>query len=672
MFRKILAKDHKKTTGRNLDLRINGEGFFRMSDDGALKYSRAGAFHLDKDGLIVNSLEHNLTGFTVDEDGVLTGAVGNLQISTANQQPKATDNIVLEMNLDAEVDIPTLEFQRGFTADNPPDTNSYNKLENTVVYDSLGTSHILSKYFVKTNIDNRWDVYVGIDGNDVTPEAAAAPAVTVPIPGNPNSGNNQGSDPIPKPNSADWQNYSPFTVVFDNLGKFIANDPNVPPKLLQTPIAYSPSTNAYDGSNPPGSESLTVTPAVNNPWKMVSTVTDPSTLKGPNGNNLAIEVRNASGGFTSYNVAAMTGSGNPTARRISDAINATGTLNTLVDAYAYTEFELGEYFSGTAVATFDLTAAGTNATATSTITIPAGTNVAGVLAAINAETATTGVYAVSRDIAGDTANVNRKRIVLVSDGYDSTGTPLGATAMDLSGHNITLTMTGTSTTPLFQNYDTSSTGLALTQRGAVTVRAETVSADFKFSGSDANAMGFETGRIYEAVVDQENSDVISINWTPTTAGPATKPTDPQQIIINMATSTQYGDPFAVTDKTQDGFTTGRLSGIEVDKSGIIFARYSNGQSSTLGKVGLVNFPNENGLSPVGNTQWVESFSSGQPLIGEPQTANFGSIEALTLEDSNVDLTQELVSMIIAQRNFQANAQTIRTSDQVTQTIINIR
>lgn len=209
MFRKILAKDHKNT-GRNLDLRINGEGFFRMSDDGALKYSRAGAFHLDKDGLIVNSLEHNLTGFTVDEDGVLTGAVGNLQISTANQQPKATDNIVLEMNLDAEVDIPTLEFQRGFTADNPPDTNSYNKLENTVVYDSLGTSHILSKYFVKTNIDNRWDVYVGIDGNDVTPEAAAAPAVTVPIPGNPNSGNNQGSDPIPKPNSADWQNYSPL------------------------------------------------------------------------------------------------------------------------------------------------------------------------------------------------------------------------------------------------------------------------------------------------------------------------------------------------------------------------------------------------------------------------------------------------------------------------------
>jgi flagellar hook protein FlgE len=142
--------------------------------------------------------------------------------------------------------------------------------------------------------------------------------------------------------------------------------------------------------------------------------------------------------------------------------------------------------------------------------------------------------------------------------------------------------------------------------------------------------------------------------------------------LNLAGSTQFGAEFSVNSLTQNGYAPGRLSGINIDDTGVIFARYTNGQALTLGQVALANFANPQGLSPIGNTQWAESFDSGQPVIGAPQTASLGSIQSGALEDSNVDLSEQLVNLIIAQRNFQANAKTIETSDAVTQAIINLR
>ena len=146
----------------------------------------------------------------------------------------------------------------------------------------------------------------------------------------------------------------------------------------------------------------------------------------------------------------------------------------------------------------------------------------------------------------------------------------------------------------------------------------------------------------------------------------------QQIDINMSASTQFGTDFSVGDMSQDGFTAGLLSNIDVDDVGIIYARYNNGESAMLGQVALAYFSNPQGLKPVGDSAWTNSFSSGSPLEGKASTGRFGVIQAGSLESSNVDLTEELVTLIVAQRNFQANAQTIRTFDQVTQTITNIR
>ena len=142
--------------------------------------------------------------------------------------------------------------------------------------------------------------------------------------------------------------------------------------------------------------------------------------------------------------------------------------------------------------------------------------------------------------------------------------------------------------------------------------------------------------------------------------------------LDFGTATQFGDAFGVNSLSQDGFTTGRLTGISVDEEGVVFARFTNGQSTSLGKLALANFVNPQGLQQLGDTTWGESFSSGDALLGEAGTASFGSIQSGALEASNVDLTAQLVNMITAQRNFQANAQMISTADTVTQTVINIR
>ena len=144
------------------------------------------------------------------------------------------------------------------------------------------------------------------------------------------------------------------------------------------------------------------------------------------------------------------------------------------------------------------------------------------------------------------------------------------------------------------------------------------------------------------------------------------------LTVDVSSTTQFGDAFAVNSLTQDGFTTGRLTGIEVTADGVVEARYTNGQSIALGMIALASFSNSQGLQQLGDTSWGETFSSGQSLRGQAGAASFGVLQSGALEASNVDLTAQLVNMIEAQRNFQANAQMISTADAVTQTIINIR
>ena len=338
------SQGNVNVTNNGLDLAISGQGFFRLSDNGAIVYSRSGAFGIDNNGYITNAQNQKLTAYLADATGNVTGALGDLQLSTANIVPQATSNIKVGVNLDSTATPPTLAF-------NAADPSTYNNSTSLTVYDSQGTSHLGTLYFVKTAA-NSWDTHMFVDGAEVNPTVSGA-------------------------------------------------------------ITFNP-----DG----------------------------------------------------------------------------------------------------------------------TFASPAGGQVA----------------------------------------YNS----------------------------------------------------------FAIAGANNLAMTLDYG-----------------SGSPTT---------------------QFGGNFGVNSLSQDGYATGQLSGVDIASTGIILARYTNGQSKTLGQVALANFSSPQGLRQLGDTSWAESSESGVPLVGQPGSASLGSIQSGALEASNVDLTAQLVNMITAQRNFQANSQVIKTQDAITQTIINIR
>jgi flagellar hook protein FlgE len=331
-------------TDNGLDLAISGQGFFRLSDNGSTVYTRAGSFGVDRNGYVTNAKNQRLTAYLADSSGNVTGALGDLQLNTADILPQATGNIDVGVNLDASATAPTAAFDS-------TDPSTYNNSTSLTLYDSQGISHLGTIYFRKT-ASNTWETHMFVDGTEATPSVSGA---------------------------------------------------------------------------------LT--------------------------------------------------------------FNSDGTLAT-----------------------------------------PASGQVA----------------------------------------YD----PLPITgAADMS-----LTLDYSSSTP----------------------------------------------------------------------------------------TSQFGSNFGVNALSQDGYASGRLSGIDISDTGIILARYTNGQSKTLGQVALANFANAQGLRQLGDTSWAESFESGVALVGPPGSASLGNIQSGALEGSNVDLTEQLVNMITAQRNFQANSQVIKTEDAITQTIINIR
>jgi len=186
---------------------------------------------------------------------------------------------------------------------------------------------------------------------------------------------------------------------------------------------------------------------------------------------------------------------------------------------------------------------------------------------------------------------------------------------------------------------------------------------------DGTAVGTQQPLVYSptgTLTTPASGGITFPAYTPATGA------NPLNMTFDFSTTTQYGDTFGVNSITQDGFTTGRLIGINIDQTGVVQARFTNGRSIPLGQVAIANFANQQGLQQLGDSQWSETFASGQALLGQAGNSGFGTLQSGALESSNVDITEQLVNMITAQRNFQANAQMIQTADAITQTIINIR
>jgi flagellar hook protein FlgE len=183
-------------------------------------------------------------------------------------------------------------------------------------------------------------------------------------------------------------------------------------------------------------------------------------------------------------------------------------------------------------------------------------------------------------------------------------------------------------------------------------------------------IAFDGNGNYDAAA---STSPMTVNAGTASTNPNTPP-DPWEVPINFSSSTQFGNRFAVATGglTQDGYASGNLTSVNISNDGTIVASYSNGVTRAEAQVALANFRNPQGLLAVGGNNWVESFDSGPAVLGKPGDGNFGALRSGALEDSNVDLTAELVGMMTAQRAYQANAQTIKTQDQVMSTLVNLR
>ena len=187
-------------------------------------------------------------------------------------------------------------------------------------------------------------------------------------------------------------------------------------------------------------------------------------------------------------------------------------------------------------------------------------------------------------------------------------------------------------------------------------------------------LGTDAANPQPVTLDFDATGVLTQPTTPTQFAAFTPAgsTAEQAFSLDFTGSTQAASPFSVVNRSQDGKAVGKLESVAVDESGIVRASFSNGDTTALGKVALANFSNPSGLRQLGNSYWSATGVSGQPVLGEAGEDGFGGLMSGIVEGSNVDITEELVALIAAQRNFQANAKALDTASQISQTIFNIR
>ena len=278
------------------------------------------------------------------------------------------------------------------------------------------------------------------------------------------------------------------------------------------------------------------------------------------------------------------------------------------------------------------------------------------------------------DGSGNVLVANPGPLQLSTAQLQATATTSGTIGMNLDARESTISKTFSINDPTSYNKATSLTvydSLGNPHAMSTYFVKSAANAWTVYGAMDGVALGSSLGSLQfnsDGTVNATGSSLPFSASVPLTNGAAT----PLAFSVDFSSATQFGSVFSVDTLRQDGFPSGMLSGYSIGDDGTILGRYSNGQSRTMGQIALANFANPQGLQSLGNNLWAESASSGQPVPGTPGASAFGVLQSGAVEESNVDLTRELVNMITAQRVYQANAQTIKTEDQIMQTLVNLR
>ena len=566
-------------TQGEMDLAINGRGFFVLNDRDNQVYTRAGQFKLDNDNFVVTNEGARLQGFAIDENGVTQEVLTDIQLNRADLEPASTTEVDMLFNLDADAVTPAVIFNTTST-----EAAASQAIQGSVNGFAAGTIDINGVTYSIPQEQNQSAAVIAnslseIDGVNALAQTQAQLTIPTGVVGT-------GQLTI-NAQIVEGADLASLTLAIDSLDGITAVE---------------------DGG--------------------VINITEEQ------GNDL---IFTAAGGLTGTVTSSL---GGPTitidGSSLAPASQATvgGQINLTLN-------------SGLSISEQTLSSAGNNLF-----------SVAPTLTEV-------------RQNIFDPSNISTYNYSRTTQIYDSLGVAHALTQYFVKQPPE---VSGANTWNLHVKIDGQDVG----DPDPLTPNTPTLATyTLKF---------FDNG-----LLDSNNSDTLLVsNWTPldsegNPAGalgpinvadggtlPIAVPAISSNFLIDINNSTQFSEDFSVSQLDQNGFARGVLSGFTVSENGNINARYSNNESQVLGRVALANFDNQQGLRSIGDTNWAETNDSGPVLVGEATTSSFGSISSGALEDSNVELTEELVSLILAQRNFQANSQTLETLDELREAIINLR
>ena len=714
-------------TNNSLDLAIDGNGFFVLSDNGSRAFTRAGAFGVDEQGFIVANNGSRVQGFTANSAGTLSGILGDMQITTSNLAPLQSTLVQAAVNVDARSEVLS---KKG---------SSISTLGSSIGVAQTGIPVSTPTSFPATGAPAAFDFSA----------ATASASFDIVLSG---AGSNNGTATITLSSSVtdvtSLVNDIRPELLASGIGVDVREDPaNAGQLEFFSTVSGEPSSvviNNYDVSNA-GVTQADVDNALNLAGGSVPGIAAVANGYGaqtvdvvqPDGSILTItttagdSAADIASQFSSTNVVGVSATASTVGTLTSAGFdNASGTM-----AVALNGIALG----GTTLA--DLATSINNTSGFGTVTAlidSAGDLVVTDLVGNDL------VFSVTAGGGADSVAVQGSQGVPVT--ISTTGNPAAAVggSVDLTlGEGVVMNNPSPIVTNVFglldpsefvqfelntfdpSNQETYNAATSLSifdslgnphvlslyfvkERFTPGVAGEEENRWSMYTLIDGKDVGdpdpnltppantlptqakFAVQFNQDGTLNPAGTDTILVsNWTPLDTNgnpngaigaqnllsggglPLADPPASSNFELRLGESTQFGSNFAVNSLDQNGFTTGELSGLDIDDAGIVSARFTNGQNQTLGQIAIADFTNTEGLRAVGDTSWIQTNDSGEPVIAAPGSGSLGAITSGALEESNVDLSEQLVQLIIAQRNFQANARTISTSDEITQTIINL-